>query len=113
MRFCGFAVLQVVPHITNEIMDWVERVAPVPVDASGQEADVCLIEVRSTLELPFLGAFCSITYLIFYLSALSIERPDEIFSNAASPLLLLRGRVWGRGSYSPLGVCFIFWMCVL
>lgn len=41
--------VQVVPHITNEIMDWIERVAPIPVDASGLEADVCLIEVGGTV----------------------------------------------------------------
>ena len=42
-------LLQVVPHITNEIMDWMERVAPVPVDASGKAADVCLVEVGGTV----------------------------------------------------------------
>ncbi|GFH58641.1 CTP synthase [Chaetoceros tenuissimus] len=41
--------VQVVPHITNEIQDWIERVAKVPVDDSGEEADVCLIEVGGTV----------------------------------------------------------------
>jgi CTP synthase len=41
--------VQVVPHITNEIQDWIERVAQVPVDDSGEPADVCLIEVGGTV----------------------------------------------------------------
>lgn len=41
--------VQVVPHITNEIQDWIERVAQVPVDDTGKPADVCLIEVGGTV----------------------------------------------------------------
>lgn len=41
--------VQVVPHITNEIQDWIERVAQIPVDDSGEAADVCLIEVGGTV----------------------------------------------------------------
>mmetsp|Transcript_12673 Transcript_12673/g.25843 ORF Transcript_12673/g.25843 Transcript_12673/m.25843 type:complete len:585 (+) Transcript_12673:104-1858(+) len=45
--------VQVVPHITNEIQDWIERVAQIPVqEADGEEgkiADVCLIEVGGTV----------------------------------------------------------------
>jgi CTP synthase len=41
--------VQVVPHITNEIQDWIERVAQIPVDESGEPADVCLIEVGGTV----------------------------------------------------------------
>lgn len=41
--------VQVVPHITNEIQDWIERVAQIPVDDDGKPADVCLIEVGGTV----------------------------------------------------------------
>jgi len=42
--------VQVVPHITDEIQDWIERVAHIPVDESCNEvADVCLIEVGGTV----------------------------------------------------------------
>mmetsp|Transcript_27435 Transcript_27435/g.32442 ORF Transcript_27435/g.32442 Transcript_27435/m.32442 type:complete len:573 (+) Transcript_27435:85-1803(+) len=41
--------VQVVPHITNEIQEWIERVAKIPVDDSGESADVCLIEVGGTV----------------------------------------------------------------
>lgn len=43
--------VQVVPHITNEIQEWMERVAHIPVDPKrpGQVADICLIEVGGTV----------------------------------------------------------------
>ena len=41
--------VQVVPHITDEIQEWIERVAQIPVDGSGQCPDVCLIEVGGTV----------------------------------------------------------------
>ncbi|CAN0403429.1 unnamed protein product [Pylaiella littoralis] len=41
--------VQVVPHITDEIQAWIERVAEIPVDGSNQRPDVCLIEVGGTV----------------------------------------------------------------
>ena len=50
--------VQVVPHITNEIQDWIERVANIPIceddertvpGASPRVADICLIEVGGTV----------------------------------------------------------------
>merc|ERR1719223_1836682 len=41
--------VQVVPHITNEIQDWIDRVAHIPIDSSGLVADICLIEVGGTV----------------------------------------------------------------
>lgn len=41
--------VQVVPHITNAIQDWIERVARIPVDNSGEEPDVCIIELGGTV----------------------------------------------------------------
>jgi CTP synthase len=41
--------VQVVPHITNEIQDWIERVAKIPTSEDGDEADICLIEVGGTV----------------------------------------------------------------
>lgn len=34
--------MKVVPHITDAIQDWIERVAKIPVDASGEAPDVCI-----------------------------------------------------------------------
>ena len=41
--------LSVVPHVTDAIQEWVERVAAQPVDKSGCNPDVCLIEVCCVL----------------------------------------------------------------
>lgn len=51
---------KVVPHITDAIQAWIERVAHVPVDGKEGPADVCVIELGGTigtlpcLILPFL-----------------------------------------------------------
>ena len=39
--------VQIVPHITNAIQDWIERVSKIPVDDTGEEPDVCIVEVRA------------------------------------------------------------------
>jgi hypothetical protein len=36
---------QIVPHVTNAIQDWIERVSKIPVDDTDEEPDVCIIEV--------------------------------------------------------------------
>lgn len=39
--------VQVIPHITDAIQDWVERVAKISVDPlDSREPDICVIEVR-------------------------------------------------------------------
>lgn len=52
--------VQVVPHITDAIQDWVERVAHVPVDGRDGTPDVCVIELGGTVgdieSMPFIEA---------------------------------------------------------
>ncbi|MBP51254.1 MAG: CTP synthase (glutamine hydrolyzing) [Candidatus Thalassarchaeaceae archaeon] len=52
--------VQVVPHITNEIQDWIERVAHVPADGSDEVPDACVIELGGTVgdieSAPFIEA---------------------------------------------------------
>ena len=52
--------VQVVPHITNEIQDWIERVAHVPADGSNEVPDACVIELGGTVgdieSAPFIEA---------------------------------------------------------
>jgi CTP synthase len=38
--------VQVIPHITDAIQEWVEKVSRVPIDSNSGEPDVCIIEVR-------------------------------------------------------------------
>lgn len=52
--------VQVVPHLTNAIQDWIERVAKIPVDDTNEEPDVCIIELGGTVgdieSAPFIEA---------------------------------------------------------
>ncbi|KAI8878403.1 CTP synthase, partial [Backusella circina FSU 941] len=41
--------VQVVPHITDAIQSWIERVANLPTDNSGEKPDVCIIELGGTV----------------------------------------------------------------
>ena len=43
-------MLQVVPHITDAIQSWVERVSDIPVSAdSDAKPEVCIIELGGTI----------------------------------------------------------------
>ncbi|KAF3783684.1 CTP synthase [Nymphaea thermarum] len=52
--------VQVVPHITDAIQEWIERVAMIPVDGEKGPADVCVIELGGTIgdieSMPFVEA---------------------------------------------------------
>ncbi|CAG8142817.1 unnamed protein product [Penicillium nalgiovense] len=41
--------VQVVPHVTNAIQEYIERTAKIPVDQSQAEPDVCIIELGGTV----------------------------------------------------------------
>ena len=41
--------VQVVPHITTAIQEWIERVSRIPVDDTGLEPEVCIIELGGTV----------------------------------------------------------------
>ena len=56
-----FYLYIVVPHITDSIQEWVEKVAKVPVTEDGKEPEVCIIELGGTIGdiegMPFVEAF--------------------------------------------------------
>ncbi|GMN55607.1 hypothetical protein TIFTF001_024730 [Ficus carica] len=58
--------VQVVPHITDAIQEWIERVAIVPVDGKEGPADVCVIELGGTIgdieSMPFIEALGQFSY---------------------------------------------------
>ncbi|XP_065906435.1 CTP synthase 1-like isoform X2 [Dysidea avara] len=53
--------VQVIPHVTDAIQEWVQKVATVPVDGSGLMPQVCIIELGGTIGdiegMPFVEAF--------------------------------------------------------
>jgi len=52
--------VQVVPHVTDCIQNWIERVAKVPVDDTNEEPDICIVELGGTVgdieSAPFIEA---------------------------------------------------------
>lgn len=60
--------VQVVPHITDAIQDWIERVAAIPVDGKEGPADVCVIELGGTIgdieSMPFIEALGQFSYRV-------------------------------------------------
>ncbi|KAK7346226.1 hypothetical protein VNO80_20741 [Phaseolus coccineus] len=60
--------VQVVPHITDAIQDWIERVAHIPVDGKNGPADVCVIELGGTIgdieSMPFIQALGQFSYRV-------------------------------------------------
>jgi len=47
-KYLGKTV-QIIPHITDCIQDWIERVAELPVEKKGKSPDVCVIELGGTV----------------------------------------------------------------
>ncbi|KAG2610212.1 hypothetical protein PVAP13_4KG175600 [Panicum virgatum] len=58
--------VQVVPHITGEIQEWIERVAMNPVAGTEEPVDVCVIELGGTIgdieSMPFIEALGHFSY---------------------------------------------------
>ncbi|KAE8681944.1 CTP synthase 1 [Hibiscus syriacus] len=60
--------VQVVPHITDAIKDWIESVAVIPVDGKEGHADVCVIELGGTVgdieSMPFIEALRQLSFSV-------------------------------------------------
>ncbi|KAI0489388.1 hypothetical protein KFK09_029230 [Dendrobium nobile] len=58
--------VQVVPHITDAIKNWIESVSSIPVDGKDQPADVCVIELGGTVgdieSMPFIEALRQLSF---------------------------------------------------
>ena len=52
--------VQVIPHVTDEIQNWIERVSHIPSDGNGKSPDACVIELGGTVgdieSAPFIEA---------------------------------------------------------
>ncbi|XP_039122445.1 CTP synthase-like isoform X2 [Dioscorea cayenensis subsp. rotundata] len=60
--------VQVVPHITDAIQEWIECVAMIPVDGKEGPPDVCVIELGGTIgdieSMPFIEALGQFSYRV-------------------------------------------------
>lgn len=81
--------VQVVPHITDMIVEWITRVAKVPVDDSGEEPDVCIIELGGTIgdieSAPFVEALVQLRH------KLSRDTDSSFFNIQVSFVPLIHG----------------------
>lgn len=41
--------VQVIPHVTDSIQDWIERISAIPADGSGKKPEACVIELGGTV----------------------------------------------------------------
>lgn len=64
------ACMQVVPHITDAIQDWIQKVAHTPVDGKPGPPDVCVIELGGTVgdieSMPFVEALRQFQVRLIY-----------------------------------------------
>jgi len=69
--------VQVVPHITDAIQDWIERVAHIPVDGQDGVPDVCVIELGGTVgdieSMPFVEALRQFQFRVGDANFLSVH----------------------------------------
>lgn len=67
--------VQVVPHVTDAIQDWIMRVAATP-DKDGNVPEICVIELGGTIgdieSMPFVEALRQLRYKIGYVNFLSV-----------------------------------------
>ncbi len=65
--------VQVVPHITDAIQDWIERVAHVAVDGRDGPPTVCVIELGGTVgdieSMPFIEALRQVMTMLIIMLA--------------------------------------------
>ncbi|KAL2176538.1 CTP synthase N-terminus-domain-containing protein [Thermothelomyces heterothallicus CBS 202.75] len=58
--------VQIVPHVTDSIKEWIRRVSKIPVDGSNEEPDVCIIELGGTIgdieSMPFIEALTQLRH---------------------------------------------------
>ena len=79
--------VQVVPHVTDTIMEWIERVAKIPVDGRQGTPDVCIIELGGTVgdieSMPYVEALRQFQFrvgreniLFFHVSLVPVLHPS-------------------------------------
>ncbi|KAF8006650.1 hypothetical protein BT93_K0836 [Corymbia citriodora subsp. variegata] len=60
--------VQVVPHVTDAIKNWIQSVSAIPVDGKEGPADVCVIELGGTVgdieSMPFIEALRQLSFLV-------------------------------------------------
>ncbi|KAI0116515.1 CTP synthase [Nemania sp. FL0031] len=80
--------VQVIPHLTDAIQEWIQRVASIPVDETLEAPDACVIELGGTVgdieNGPFVEALCQLKrrvgkcdYLHIHVSLIPIVQGEQ------------------------------------
>ncbi|KRZ60157.1 CTP synthase [Trichinella nativa] len=112
-HFLGRTV-QVIPHITDAIQEWVERVACQPVDGSGIAPDICIIELGGTIgdieSMPFVEAFRQFQFRVRRDNFLSVHvsllpEPYSTGEQKTKPTQHSVRELRGQGLYPEIIIC--------
>ncbi|KAH8157446.1 hypothetical protein CIB48_g10805 [Xylaria polymorpha] len=70
--------VQIVPHVVDAIKDWIKRVAHTCVDGSGEEPDVCIIELGGTVgDIESAGSTNFVTIMVSYVPVIHGEQKTK------------------------------------
>eukprot|EP00158_Paraphelidium_tribonemae_P004151 Partr_v1_DN26599_c0_g1_i2_m3444 putative ctp synthase len=106
--------VQVIPHITNSIQDWVERVSKIPVDGSDCSPDVCIVELGGTVgdieSAPFIEAMRQFQFRVgpenFFLMMVSlVPVVGSVGEQKTKPTQACVRDLRGLGLYPDLIAC--------
>ncbi|KAI5299741.1 Ubiquitin-conjugating enzyme E2 7, partial [Ascosphaera pollenicola] len=108
--------VQVVPHVTNAIQEWVERVARIPVGDDKNEPDVCVIELGGTVgdieSAPFIHAMSQLqnrvgknNFAQIHVSYVPVIPPGPTGEQKTKPTQRAVSDVRSAGLYPDLIAC--------
>lgn len=109
--------VQVVPHITDAIQEWVKRVAKIPVSEDGDEPEVCIIELGGTIGdiegMAFIKAFSQLQFQErkenFFCAHVShvpqVPSNNNQYESKTKPIQCSVGKLRGLGLTPDLIIC--------
>ncbi|XP_056014759.1 CTP synthase 1-like isoform X2 [Ostrea edulis] len=80
--------VQVVPHITDAVQEWVERVAKIPVDGDNKIPEVCIVEIVCRCQTPVAESVKSKISLFCHVEPQQVFSIHDVSSIYRVPLLL-------------------------
>ncbi|KFD68234.1 hypothetical protein M514_03134 [Trichuris suis] len=106
--------VEVVPHITDAIQDWVAEVSKRPVDGSGMAPDICIIELGGTIgdieSMPFVEAFRQFQFRVKRENFVTVHvslvpEPGSTGEQKTKPTQHSARELRGQGLYPEVIVC--------
>ncbi|CAH7683423.1 CTP synthase N-terminus-domain-containing protein [Phakopsora pachyrhizi] len=94
--------VQIIPHVTDAIQDWIERVSKIPVDEDSETPDVCIVELGGTVgdieSAPFVEALRqfqfrvgSENFVLMHVSLIPVIHGEQKTKPTQSSIRDLRG----------------------